>query len=329
MTAHSFLTFESVFSLCSPAGHKKLASIVGVAVFCQYWFWYPLTHFLSLAFTPTAVIGLNHDLQMPTHWTFLSDAKPAVFAYHPPMPPKKEAEVVKVATAQLSVSAKAAKLAAKKGDEKDAKDAKDAVNAKDAKDAVDAMEVAAPAAGEGESKGKEGEQVCVSRGRRMEGYRCSEQCSSLFCFLICAPCRQFIAFAHELNRRVSACLLLVVFLLLRLLAPAQAAAAAAAEPEPEVLFERLANPSRVTFSQQRVLAVDAAQRYVPLVTALGLRGTGRDGHGKALAGMVMLKDTRPEAGADEFVKQVQPKSTSGTVCDGLCEWKVGGWMWWV
>ena len=50
--------------------------------------------------------------------------------------------------------------------------------------------------------------------------------------------------------------------------PSQATAAAVAEPEPEVLFERLANPSRVTFSQQRVLAVDAAQRYVPLVTAL-------------------------------------------------------------
>jgi hypothetical protein len=88
-------------SLCSPSGHKKLASIVGVAVFCQYWFWYPLTHFLSLAFTPTAVMGLNADLQMPKNWTFLSNAKPAVFAYHPPMPPKKEAEVVKVATAQV------------------------------------------------------------------------------------------------------------------------------------------------------------------------------------------------------------------------------------
>ncbi len=58
------------------------------------------------------------------------------------------------------------------------------------------------------------------------------------------------------------------------------------------------------------------QRYVPLVTALGLRGTGHHGHGKALAGMVMLKDTDPAAGDDEFVKQVQPKSTRA--CGRFC-----------
>jgi hypothetical protein len=62
---------------------------------------------------------------------------------------------------------------------------------------------------------------------------------------------------------------------------------------------------------------------------ISLRGTGRDGHGKALAGMVMLKDTRPEAGADEFVKQVQPKSTCRGNCGGrvVCVEKWSwGWM---
>jgi 26S proteasome regulatory subunit N2 len=28
-------------------------------MFLQFWYWYPLSHFLSLAFSPTMLIGLN------------------------------------------------------------------------------------------------------------------------------------------------------------------------------------------------------------------------------------------------------------------------------
>lgn len=41
-----------------------MPSVVGVLVFTQFWFWFPLSHFLSLAFTPTCVIGLNKDLKV-------------------------------------------------------------------------------------------------------------------------------------------------------------------------------------------------------------------------------------------------------------------------
>lgn len=41
-----------------------MPAIVGMAVFTQFWYWFPLTHFLSLAFTPTAIIGLNKDLKV-------------------------------------------------------------------------------------------------------------------------------------------------------------------------------------------------------------------------------------------------------------------------
>jgi len=51
-------------SLQSRTGHANMSAIVGVLVFSQFWFWYPLTHFLSLAFTPTATIGLNSDLKV-------------------------------------------------------------------------------------------------------------------------------------------------------------------------------------------------------------------------------------------------------------------------
>uniref|UniRef100_A0A669PWB3 26S proteasome non-ATPase regulatory subunit 1 n=1 Tax=Phasianus colchicus TaxID=9054 RepID=A0A669PWB3_PHACC len=55
-------------SLQSRTGHTHMPSVVGVLVFTQFWFWFPLSHFLSLAFTPTCVIGLNKDLKVCNMW---------------------------------------------------------------------------------------------------------------------------------------------------------------------------------------------------------------------------------------------------------------------
>ena len=46
-------------SLQSRAGHTSMLGVVGMLVFTQYWYWFPLSHFLSLAFQPTLVIGLE------------------------------------------------------------------------------------------------------------------------------------------------------------------------------------------------------------------------------------------------------------------------------
>ena len=51
-------------SLQSRTGHMSMQTAVGLLVFSQFWFWYPLIPFLSLAFTPTALIGLNMDLKV-------------------------------------------------------------------------------------------------------------------------------------------------------------------------------------------------------------------------------------------------------------------------
>ncbi|MGH0168076.1 UNVERIFIED_CONTAM: hypothetical protein FKN15_067447 [Acipenser sinensis] len=51
-------------SLQSRTGHTHMPSVVGILVFTQFWFWFPLSHFLSLSFTPTAIIGLNKDLKV-------------------------------------------------------------------------------------------------------------------------------------------------------------------------------------------------------------------------------------------------------------------------
>merc|ERR1712071_257296 len=65
-------------SLQSRTGHTNMAGIVGCLVFCQFWYWFPLTHFLSLAFTPTCLVGLNAELKMPKV-EFRSNAKPSVY----------------------------------------------------------------------------------------------------------------------------------------------------------------------------------------------------------------------------------------------------------
>jgi 26S proteasome regulatory subunit N2 len=89
------------------SGHNKMRNIIGLALFTQYWFWYPYLHFLSLAFEPTAIIGLNGQLKMPK-WSFTSNAKPSLFAYPPPMKPAQEKKAVKVGpAAELSLTAKA------------------------------------------------------------------------------------------------------------------------------------------------------------------------------------------------------------------------------
>lgn len=103
---------NSTISLQSRSGFLNMSAIVGMAIFIQYWYWYPLTHFLSLSFTPTAIIGLNKDLKLPK-FTFISNVKPEVFAYQAPIRPPTEEKMEKVATAVLSTTVKTIRRAKK------------------------------------------------------------------------------------------------------------------------------------------------------------------------------------------------------------------------
>merc|ERR1712107_503208 len=51
-------------SLQSRTGHTSMLGVVGMLIFTQYWYWFPLSHFLSLAFQPTAIIGPNSNLDI-------------------------------------------------------------------------------------------------------------------------------------------------------------------------------------------------------------------------------------------------------------------------
>ena len=123
-------------SLQSRTGHTNMLAVVGMLVFTQYWFWFPLAHCLALAFTPTCLITLNAQLKMPK-MEFRCNAKPSTFAYPAPLEEKKREDREKVATAVLSIAARAKRKENKmevdeeKEDKKEKKDEKEDKKKKD------------------------------------------------------------------------------------------------------------------------------------------------------------------------------------------------------
>lgn len=99
--------------LQTQTGNLNMAGIVGMAVFTQYWYWFPFTHFLSLSFVPTSVIGLDHDLEIP-NFKFHCAARPSLFDYPPEQEVKAEEGPTLVTTAILSTTAQAKRRAQKK-----------------------------------------------------------------------------------------------------------------------------------------------------------------------------------------------------------------------
>eukprot|EP00601_Ochromonadales_sp_CCMP2298_P028697 CAMPEP_0173343590 /NCGR_PEP_ID=MMETSP1144-20121109/10876_1 /TAXON_ID=483371 /ORGANISM="non described non described, Strain CCMP2298" /LENGTH=860 /DNA_ID=CAMNT_0014290369 /DNA_START=144 /DNA_END=2722 /DNA_ORIENTATION=+ len=102
-----------VVSMQSRAGFMKMGGAVGIMMFLQHWYWYPLQPFLSLAFSPTMLIGLNKDFDMPTGFAVTCNAPPGMFAY-PKAEEKKEEKDKMVATAVLSTTARAKAREARK-----------------------------------------------------------------------------------------------------------------------------------------------------------------------------------------------------------------------
>lgn len=99
--------------LQTQTGNLNMAGIVGMAVFTQYWYWFPFTHFLSLSFTPTSMIGLDHDLDIPS-FKFHCATRPSLFDYPPEQEVKTDEAPTLIATAVLSTTAQAKRRAQKK-----------------------------------------------------------------------------------------------------------------------------------------------------------------------------------------------------------------------
>ncbi|OKL56448.1 hypothetical protein UA08_08226 [Talaromyces atroroseus] len=97
-------------SLQTQTGNLNMPGIVGAAVFTQYWYWFPMAHFLSLSFTPTAVIGVDQSLEVPV-FKFHSNTRPSLFDYPPEQQVKADETPEKVKTAVLSTTNQAKRRA--------------------------------------------------------------------------------------------------------------------------------------------------------------------------------------------------------------------------
>ncbi|CAI5757042.1 unnamed protein product [Candida verbasci] len=100
----------------------NIKAIVGLTVFVQSWYWFPLAHFLSLSFAPTSVIGVRgSDLKIPK-FEINCHANPEYFQYPPKVEEAKEKQPDKLATAVLSTTAKANTRAKRKQSIKESDD---------------------------------------------------------------------------------------------------------------------------------------------------------------------------------------------------------------
>lgn len=80
--------------------------VIGLALFCQLWYWFPMAHFLLLSFAPTTVIGVTLDLKAPKAFDVVCHCKPEVFVYPSKVEENKEQKESKFATAVLLTTAK-------------------------------------------------------------------------------------------------------------------------------------------------------------------------------------------------------------------------------
>ncbi|QPG73265.1 hypothetical protein FOA43_000573 [Brettanomyces nanus] len=92
-------------------------AIVGLVMFVQFWYWFPLAHFLSLSFTPTAIIGVTDHLKVPK-LKINCHCPPDVFGYPPKVESQVKQQTEKVTTAVLSTTARAKARAALKAKNK-------------------------------------------------------------------------------------------------------------------------------------------------------------------------------------------------------------------
>lgn len=86
-------------------GNLNMKAVVGLAVFLQYWYWFPLAHFLSLAFTPTTVVCVRDDLKIPD-FSLTCNASKKLFGYPPRITEEDTKAPEKLVTAILSTTLK-------------------------------------------------------------------------------------------------------------------------------------------------------------------------------------------------------------------------------
>lgn len=103
-------------SLSTRAGTLDVGAVVGMTLFVQFWYWFPLAHGLGLAFRPTALIALDERLRVPKV-DITTHGRQSVYGYLTKEKGKKEEEKKKTKAAVLSTTARAKARERKKKEE--------------------------------------------------------------------------------------------------------------------------------------------------------------------------------------------------------------------
>ncbi|XP_042047599.1 26S proteasome non-ATPase regulatory subunit 1 homolog A-like isoform X1 [Salvia splendens] len=215
--------------LLSKTKHDRMTAVVGLAVFSQYWFWHPFLYFISLAFSPTALIGVNDDLNIPK-FNFLSQAKPSLFAYPKPTTVPMIGITSNMHTAILSTSLRDKISALKKESGRQAEEMK--AKMKQSKKLADKLAKAI------RDRNKEAER---SRARK-----------SLFENIMAEKAETSPVNGKSINQDGDSM---------------QVDNNAEEKTEPEPSYEVLTNPARVVLSQEKFIKFFDDSRYTPVKKA--------------------------------------------------------------
>lgn len=91
-----------ILSLISNTGQNRIGAIVGIALFTQYYYWYPMVHFISLALSPQVHIGVDKELKIVKNFNLLSKSKPSLYGYPQEVKSEEKTEKQKTQAAVLS-----------------------------------------------------------------------------------------------------------------------------------------------------------------------------------------------------------------------------------
>ncbi|EAR85471.2 26S proteasome regulatory complex, subunit RPN2 (macronuclear) [Tetrahymena thermophila SB210] len=112
---------NQVVRLASQQGFPKLASCVGMVIFTNFWYWFPYVNFINLSFAPSALIGIDQTLRIPTDFSFKINTKKSTYDYPEPIKQDDNKDKKEFEKVTLSTTNKAKARAAVKIDAKDSK----------------------------------------------------------------------------------------------------------------------------------------------------------------------------------------------------------------
>ena len=97
---------NSTLSLHTDVGGLRRSAVLGLALFSQHWYWYPLTHTIALALKPTALIGVDGTLAPPSDFKTICECSKTAFAYPTKVEVESKKLKEKMPKAMLSTSRK-------------------------------------------------------------------------------------------------------------------------------------------------------------------------------------------------------------------------------